>query len=450
MYISLLERNKKSRISLLFKRKVVESYRAGLVSPEEFEQSLSISKTELRRLNRWYFKHKLSRYTYPSNFRRIMKKKTDMEYLRALEKRLQDTEKENKMLRLKAEAYEIVIEIAEEHGAARAVQHSDPKKAWSQATERLTRRYPLVGMGQLCGLFGLTRQAWYAAARRQEKKCFQEDLILSEVRRLRKQIPGLGTAKLHEMLHGFLSGHRIKLGRDKLHNLLKERGLLVKRKGIRIRTTDSDHCYRKYPNRVKNLIPERPNELWVSDLTYFPLGSHFAYLTVVMDAYSRKIVGWSLQKTLEAKGSLQALDMALVQRGKCGRSLVHHSDRGVQYCSWMYVNRLRNAQIGISMTESGDPNENAMAERVFRTLKEDFQLRGFTNFERAMAAVAQAIQAYNSLRPHASLGYMTPDQAHKKRGRFELKWYPYKKVRYGNVQYATENQPPPQPVNSFQ
>ncbi len=114
MYISLLQRNKKSRISLPFKRKVVESYRAGLVSPDEFERSLRISKNELRSLNRWYFKHKLLRYTYPSNFRRIMKKKTDMEYLRALEKRLQDTEKENKMLRLKAEAYEIVIEIAEE------------------------------------------------------------------------------------------------------------------------------------------------------------------------------------------------------------------------------------------------------------------------------------------------------------------------------------------------
>ncbi len=121
MYISLLQRNKKSRISLPFKRKVVESYRAGLVASEEFERSLRISKTELRRLNRWYFKHKLSRYTYPFNFHRIMKKKTDVEYLRALEKRLLETERENKILRLKAEAYEIVIEIAEEHGAARAV-----------------------------------------------------------------------------------------------------------------------------------------------------------------------------------------------------------------------------------------------------------------------------------------------------------------------------------------
>lgn len=173
-------------------------------------------------------------------------------------------------------------------------------------------------------------------------------------------------------------------------------------------------------------------------------------MTVIMDVYSRKVVGWSLQKTLEAKGSLQALDMALVQRGKCEKSLVHHSDRGVQYCSWIYVNRLRDAKIGISMTESGDPNENALAERIFRTLKEDFQLSGFTNFDRAMVAVAKAIQAYNGLRPHASLGYLTPDQAHKKRGGFELKWYPYKKVRYGNVQYPTDTQPPLQPVHSFQ
>ncbi len=110
----------------------------------------------------------------------------------------------------------------------------------------------------------------------------------------------------------------------------------------------------------------------MSDLTYLSLGAHFAYLSVVMDAYSRKIVGWSLQKTMEAKGSLQALDMALTQRGKCEKSLIHHSDRGVQYCSWLYVNRLRDTQLGISLADSGDPNENARAERVFRTLKEVF------------------------------------------------------------------------------
>lgn len=295
-------------------------------------------------------------------------------------------------------------------------------------------------MEQLCGVFGLTRQAWYAATRRQEKQGFQAAIVLAEVRRLRRQIPGLGTTKLYELMQDFLASHRIKLGRDKLHNLLKVNGLLLIKKRSRIRTTDSNHDLEKFPNQVKDLMPNRPNQLWVSDLSYVRAGFSFAYLSVVMDAYSRKIIGWSVHKTLEAKGPIAALEMALAQRGGLDEPLIHHSDRGVQYCSGAYVNRLRKAKITISMTESGDPNENALAERVFRTLKEDFKLHGFPNFVTAEAAISQAISAYNSVRPHASLGYQTPNQAHRKQGHHSLKWYPYKKVRYGNVQYQADNQ----------
>ena len=296
-------------------------------------------------------------------------------------------------------------------------------------------------MEQLCGLFGLTRQAWYAATRRQEKVGFQAGLILAEVKRLRKLIPGLGTVKLYELMQGFLAAHHIKLGRDKLHNLLKVNGLLLIRKRARVKTTDSNHDLEKYPNQVKELKPDRTNQLWVSDLSYLRVGIGFAYLSVILDAYSRKIIGWSFHKTLEAKGPVAALEMALLARGHPEQPLIHHSDRGVQYCSGAYVNRLRKAQITISMTESGDPNENALAERVFRTLKEDFGLRGFPSFGAAKAAVLQAIQAYNGVRPHASLGYQTPDQVHRRGGKGRLRWYPYKKVRYGNVQHKAESQP---------
>jgi transposase InsO family protein len=296
-------------------------------------------------------------------------------------------------------------------------------------------------MEQLCGLFGLTRQAWYAATRRQEKMGFQAAVVLAEVKRLRKLVPGLGTAKLYELMQGFLASHQIKLGRDKLHNLLKITGLLLVKKRSRIKTTDSDHELEKYPNRVKELKPDRPNQFWVSDLSYLRVGIGFAYLSVILDAYSRKIIGWSFHKTLEARGPVAALDMALLARGQTNQSLIHHSDRGVQYCSGAYVNRLRKAKITISMTESGDPNENALAERVFRTLKEDFRLHGFPSFSTAEAAVRQAIQAYNSFRPHASLGYQTPDQVHRQGGHRRLKWYPYKKVRFGNVQYQADSQP---------
>jgi putative transposase len=145
-----------------------------------------------------------------------------------------------------------------------------------------------------------------------------------------------------------------------------------------------------------------------------------------------------LHKTLEAKGPLAALEMALTERGVSEEELVHHSDRGVQYCSGAYVDRLKKASISISMTESGDPNENALAERVFRCLKDDFQLRGFPSFAAAQTAVEQAIGTYNSLRPHGSLNNLSPNRAHQKRGYHALKWYPYKKVRYGNVQYQVD------------
>ena len=295
-------------------------------------------------------------------------------------------------------------------------------------------------MEQLCGLFGLTRQAWYAATRRQEKLGFQATIVLEEVRRLRKQVAGLGTTKLYEIMQDFLTSHQIKLGRDRLHNLLKTNGLLLTKKRSRVKTTDSDHDLEKYPNRVKELKPDGVGQLWVSDLSYIRAGIGFAYLSVVMDAYSRKIIGWSFHKTLEAKGPVAALEMALKTREQSDQPLIHHSDRGVQYCSGGYVSRLRQAKITISMTESGDPNENALAERVFRTLKEEFHLRGFPTYGMAATAIEQAIGAYNSVRPHASLGYQTPDQAHQGQGHQLLKWYPYKKVRFGNVQYQADNQ----------
>lgn len=281
---------------------------------------------------------------------------------------------------------------------------------------------------------GLTRHAWYAATRRQQKAGFQASLVLAEVRRLRQQIPGLGTVKLHEIMQSFLAVHQIKLGRDKLHNLLKINGLVLIKKRMCVRTTNSMHGLKTYPNRSKDLKPTAANQLWVSDLSYIRAGIGFVYLSVVVDAYSRKIVGWSVHKTLEAKGPLAALEMALAERGKTDKLLVHHSDRGVQYCSGPYISQLGKAGIAISMTESGDPNENALAERVFRSLKYDFHLHGFLNFSRAETAVKQAIQAYNSLRPHASLGYQTPSQAHQQAGYQHLKWYPYKKIRFGNVQ----------------
>lgn len=290
-------------------------------------------------------------------------------------------------------------------------------------------------MSQLCGLFGRTRQAWYAATRQNEKVCYQTEVILQEVTRLRQQIPGIGTTKLLALMQDFLVRHRIQMGRDKFHNLLKENGLLIRRKGLKVVTTNSNHSFAKYPNRVKDFTPTAANQLWVSDLTYLPMGRRFAYLYLIMDAYSRKIVGWSVQDTLQPKGAVKALKMALSTRLTTG-PLIHHSDRGVQYCCWEYVNALRGNDITISMAYTGEANENALIERLNRTLKEDFRLsRRFVSLALAQQAIEQVVATYNNVRPHASLNYRTPRQAHRMSGYQPLRWYPYKKVRYGNVQF---------------
>lgn len=187
-------------------------------------------------------------------------------------------------------------------------------------------------MEQLCGLFavrrcGLTRHAWYAATRRQGKVGCQAGVVLAEVKRLRREVPGLGTAKQHDRMQSFLAEHHIKLGRDKLHSLLKANKLLLTKKQIFVRTTYSGHGLKMYPHLVKDLKPTVANQLWVGDLSYVRAGMGFAYVSVVINAYSRKIVGWSVHKTLEATGPIAALDMALCERGLTDKPLIHHSDR---------------------------------------------------------------------------------------------------------------------------
>jgi putative transposase len=214
---------------------------------------------------------------------------------------------------------------------------------------------------------------------------------------------------------------------------MKKEGLLVKRKHYKVVTTQSDHSYKKYPNLIKDFIPTGTEQLWVSDITYIQVGKGFVYLSLIMDAFSRKIVGWALQPTLEAKGPVGALKMALKTRKK-KTELIHHSDRGVQYCSWAYVDLIQAAGIKLSMCSSAEPNENSMAERLNRTLKEDFKLEnGFVSEEVALKAIPEVIETYNNYRPHASLDYKTPTQCHNS-GRVEkLRWYPYKKIRFSNV-----------------
>ena len=283
-----------------------------------------------------------------------------------------------------------------------------------------------------------SRQAGYAAIKQMEKNLFEFDLVIVEIKRIRKRIPGIGSGKLYELIKPFFFFHQLKIGRDKLHQLMKKEGLLVKRKHYKMVTTQSDHSFKKYPNKVKDFIPTGSEQLWVSDMTYIHVGKGFVYLSLIMDAFSRKIVGWALQPTLEAKGPVGALKMAFQTRKK-KTELIHiapatRSDRGVQYCSWAYVDLIQQAGIKMSMCSSAEPNENSMAERLNRTLKEEFNLgNGFVSEEAALKAIPQVIETYNNYRPHASLDFKTPTQCHNS-GRVEkLRWYPYKKIRFSNV-----------------
>lgn len=238
-------------------------------------------------------------------------------------------------------------------------------------------------------------------------------------------MPRIGTRKLHYMLGDVLQGHGLSIGRDKLFDLLSECGMLVRRrKRKRISTTDSNHPFRKYPNLVKDLRVLRPNQLWVSDITYISKVDGFCYLSLITDAYSRKIIGYCLYPDLKKEGPVHALEAALDNVADTLKDpLIHHSDRGIQYCCYHYTDILKNKAIGISMTEKGDPYENAIAERVNGILKSEFELdKKFSSFSEAKDAVDRAIHTYNHLRPHASCNYQTPEQAHQQQGPLLMKW----------------------------
>lgn len=257
-------------------------------------------------------------------------------------------------------------------------------------------------------------------------------IVIEMVQQIRTSQKRVGTRKLTEMLNSPLSQHGIKMGRDKLFDLLASNNLLIrKRKRKRPNTTDSNHPFRKYPNLIKGLEITYANQLWVSDITYISLsGGRFCYLSLITDVYSRKIVGHCLYPSLKKEGPLQALKMALATRSESiFYKTIHHSDRGLQYCSSEYIAQLMKANTSISMTENGDPGENAIAERVNGILKSEFLLDNqFTSYQQACTAVDEAVLTYNQQRLHASRNYMTPDQVYSQAtGPIPARWKHRKK-----------------------
>jgi len=259
-------------------------------------------------------------------------------------------------------------------------------------------------VGKICNFFGYSRQAYYQSRQVQIKEFIDEQLIISEVKHIRKRQSRVGGRKLHKML----SAKGLRVGRDKLFKILKKYNLLVRPRKSFVKTTNSFHRFRKYKNLITDLTVTRANEVFVSDITYIATQKGYCYLSLVTDVYSRKIVGFDVSASLAIEGAQRALQMALEQVAEPD-TLIHHSDRGIQYCSNGYVNMLKERGVSISMTEQNHCYENSLAERVNGILKDEFMLgERLPSLSVARKVVRESINIYNEERLHMSLDYQIP------------------------------------------
>ncbi len=269
-----------------------------------------------------------------------------------------------------------------------------------------------VPVAVLCRAVGMSRQNFYKSRRRRVRRDVDAGLVVQLVMRERAQQPRLGGLKLHRRLAGELEEAGVRLGRDRFMEVLRKEGLLIEPLPRAPRTTWSRHSLEVFPNRIAGVAIEGPNHAWASDITYLRTREGFGYLSLVTDMYSRKIVGYHVGKDLTAAESLRALEMALKEKPGAA-PLIHHSDRGCQYCSHEYVERLQAEGIAISMTQTQHCAENAMAERVNGILKQEYYLKGeFPDLAAARKAVGEATWLYNTCRPHRSLNLRTPTDVH--------------------------------------
>lgn len=311
-------------------------------------------------------------------------------------------------------------------------------------------------MQSLCILFGVTKQAYYKHDDNATlQKVAREEFVVQYVKEIRRKDPGLGGSKLWYMYHQTFAGSH-PVGRDTFFSIVNDNGLKVRKRVRKPRTTDSTHSLPVYPNLVREYIPVAPNQLWVSDITYITLWLDketymFCYLSLVLDAYTEEIVGWSVGETLETVYPLAALQMALKRIEGTEVNLIHHSDRGCQYASREYISLLKQNGIRVSMTENGDPKENAQAERINNTIKNELlKDMTFHNVNEVMVALSHAIHFYNNERPHMSIDMMTPVQAASCTGKIDKRWKSYRQLAIKNKQKEVDNTEKGVPLSASQ
>ena len=286
---------------------------------------------------------------------------------------------------------------------------------------------------EICELFGYTKQAFYKRKSNVTSIKYNPNVLRSLVLNIRKQLPRTGGKKLYIMLQEDFVKHNIFIGRDVFLNFLKTEYLQVPKVRRYYKTTNSRHWMKRYPNLIKDIPLNRPEQVWVADITYLRTKEKTYYLHLLTDACSKKIVGYQLADNLMSSTTIKALQMALVNR-TTHYQLIHHSDRGLQYCSKEYTELLRQNSILISMTQEYDPYENAIAERVNGILKEEFGLHEtFKNYHDLKKQVTQAIQLYNNLRIHMSINMTTPNIAHQQKTIQLKQWKKINRNRINSV-----------------
>ena len=270
-------------------------------------------------------------------------------------------------------------------------------------------------------MLGLSRQVYYRSIRSSKRRKAIAQNVVEMVQEVRVRMPRIGTRKLYFMLEDKL--RELGVGRDMLFRILKANHMLIVPKRSYHITTFSHHRFKKHKNLIERLIPERPEQVWVSDITYIGSRDNPMYLALVTDAYSKRIVGYQVSNTLETKGSVKALKMAIKERRYPDNKLIHHSDRGFQYCSREYQKMLIKGNIECSMTESYDPYANAVAERVNGILKQEFIGHNMKmELPLMKSLVKNSIDIYNAHRPHLSCYMRTPNQMHQQ-NRIKIKTY---------------------------
>ncbi|WP_412526150.1 IS3 family transposase [Burkholderia lata] len=392
--------------SLAFKLSVVVQVEKGDLTYKEAQRRYGIQGRSTVLV--WLRKHGLQDWADPSGRARSgsTMPKQDSKPLTP-EQRIKELETQLREAQEKAALFEAVIDVMrKDYG----ITVKKPSGVVAQ------KRVEKLSVERACRYMGISRQAYYKRCQSEARRCSQAETVTSLVQNIRLRQPKLGTRKLHHLLGPTLVEHGIKLGRDRLFDVLRTARLLVAPHRAYHKTTHSHHRFRRHPNLLKagpeQIVPKAPEQVWVADITYLPTAGPFVYLSLVTDAFSRKIVGYHVHDSLQTEQVSQALKKALRTR-RSRQPLIHHSDRGIQYCSTYYQDIHRRHGLRCSMTDGYDCYQNALAERINGILKGEFLLHRPADLKQAAKMVEHSVNIYNCERPHAALKYKTPDAVHR-------------------------------------